>query len=224
MDRVTVADPVPESAMLAGLKPHVAPVGSPEQEKVTGPLKPLEPVSVSMSVPLWPAVMLSEFDCEVTAKSGLPAPGDADAVLAEDDLPEPAVDEGIARGVLYLAKQAEGFGIVDVDDAVAEVADEDVSTEAAEACGREGHAPGSVQASLAERALQEVAVVIEDVDVAEAGSEDFAAGGAHLRIVDVYLAADAVDAEGRVPLGRHHSDGEGVRELLEAFVVRQDAV
>ena len=44
-----------------------------------------------------------------------------------------------------LSEEGEGGGVVDVDDAVAEVADEQVAAEDAEASGSDGYAPGALR-------------------------------------------------------------------------------
>jgi hypothetical protein len=57
MDRVLAAvEPV--SVTVAGAKEQVAPLGSPEQLRVMGPLKPAKDVSVIPSVPVDPRATL----------------------------------------------------------------------------------------------------------------------------------------------------------------------
>lgn len=46
----------PDGVTVAGVKPQAAPVGSPEQEKVTGLLKPLTGVIVMVAMPFWRVV------------------------------------------------------------------------------------------------------------------------------------------------------------------------
>jgi hypothetical protein len=44
---LTIVALVPERVTLAGLKLQLAPVGSPEQERLTAPLKPFIPVKLT---------------------------------------------------------------------------------------------------------------------------------------------------------------------------------
>ena len=70
---------------------------------------------------------------------------------AEEELPETGVNEGLAGAVGELTEEGEGFGIVGVDDAVAEVADEDVTTEDAEGGRSNGDSPGCVEVAAGTR-------------------------------------------------------------------------
>src|SRR5581483_5149146 len=58
-----------------------------------------------------------------------------DGSAAGEDIPERGVDEGFAGGIHELAEVGVGFGVVHVDDAIAEVADEEIAGVDAEACG-----------------------------------------------------------------------------------------
>ena len=91
--------------------------------------------------------------------------------FAEDDLPERRVGKGLAGGIGELSDEGEGGGVVDVDDAVAEVADEQVATEDAEASGSDGYAPGSVEVAAGDGAGDEVAVEVKDIDDTIAGAD-----------------------------------------------------
>jgi len=59
-----------EGVTLVGLKLQVAPLGRPEQLKVTVELKPLNGVTVSVVVPLCPAWIVSEEGFAVIVKLG----------------------------------------------------------------------------------------------------------------------------------------------------------
>ena len=84
--------------------------------------------------------------------------------MAEDNLPERGEGEGLAGSVGELAKEGEGGGVVDVDNPVAEVADEEVAAEDAEAGGRDRYSPRCVKvAADVDGALHEVAIGVEDV-------------------------------------------------------------
>jgi hypothetical protein len=63
-----------------------------------------------------------------------------------------------------LAEEGEGGGIVDVDEAVAEVAYEEVAAEDAEACWGDSDSPGRVKVAAGDGAGDEVSVEIEYVD------------------------------------------------------------
>jgi hypothetical protein len=89
--------------------------------------------------------------------------------LAEDNLPEGGKGEGLAGGVGELAEEGEGCGVVDVDKAVAEVADEEVAAEDTESGGGDGYSPGRVEVAAGDGARDEVAVEIEYVDDAVTG-------------------------------------------------------
>jgi hypothetical protein len=67
---VVVAAVVPEGVTVAGEKLHEALAGSPEQLNVTAALKPLEAVTETVVVPLFPAVTIKDPDEAVSVKSG----------------------------------------------------------------------------------------------------------------------------------------------------------
>src|SRR5581483_11369789 len=100
-----------------------------------------------------------------------------DGSAAGEDIPERGVDEGFAGGIHELAEVGVGFGVVHVDDAIAEVADEEIAGVDAEACGgREGDAIGRVQIAASDSARDEVSVEIEDVNDAASRAGDLLAG------------------------------------------------
>jgi len=70
---ITGVGVVPDTVTVSGS--HMSPVGRPEQVKVTGPLKPFEPVSVRPSVPVCPPVTVKLLDGALKAKLGAPATG-----------------------------------------------------------------------------------------------------------------------------------------------------
>ena len=59
-EEVTVSADVPVPVTLAGAKPHVVPVGSPEQDKVTEPVKELIPLMFTLVSAVCPALTYSE--------------------------------------------------------------------------------------------------------------------------------------------------------------------
>src|SRR2546421_5649379 len=69
-----------------------------------------------------------------------------------------------------LALELAGRRVIGVDPAVAEVADQDVAAEGAEGRRRQGHRPGRVELSAADKPLEQVAVRCEDVDESVAGA------------------------------------------------------
>ena len=92
---------------------------------------------------------------------------------AEVELPQAGVGEGFAGAVGELAEIGEGFRIVGVDDAVTKVTDEEIVGEGAEGGGSDGESPGCVEVAAGGDGMgDEVAVGIEDVDEAVAGSDD----------------------------------------------------
>jgi hypothetical protein len=60
----------PEGVTVAGLKAHVAPVGSPEHAKLTVESNPFPGVTVSVTVPCSVAVPVSEVGEAVSVKKG----------------------------------------------------------------------------------------------------------------------------------------------------------
>lgn len=82
METPTVAGVVPARVTVAGVKVQASPVGSPEQEKVTGPLKPLEPVRVSMRLPACPVATLSVVAEDWKVKSPVEPAGDPTVTAA----------------------------------------------------------------------------------------------------------------------------------------------
>jgi hypothetical protein len=61
---VTVMTACPEPVTVAGLKLAMAPLGRPEALSVTGPLEPFKSLTVTVNVPLCPAMMVA--DCGET--------------------------------------------------------------------------------------------------------------------------------------------------------------
>lgn len=78
--------------------------------------------------------------------------------LSEDDLPQPGIGDDIAAGIGELAEEIVAGGIVDVDDAVAEIADQQIAAKLSEARGSQSHAPGSVEIAAGDGALDELAL------------------------------------------------------------------
>src|SRR5262249_41269255 len=104
---------------------------------------------------------------------------------------------------LQRAEKLAGRGIVDVDVAVAEVADEQIVAEVSEVGSRLHHAPGSIELALADQPLLELTVCGVDIDEAESGALDVIFGvGILLGVANIELAADVGDAEGRVAGGQ----------------------
>jgi hypothetical protein len=62
---VTVMMDWPEPLIVDGLKLAMAPLGRPEALSVTGPLEPFRSLTVTVKVPLWPAMIVP--DCGETA-------------------------------------------------------------------------------------------------------------------------------------------------------------
>jgi hypothetical protein len=56
---VTLVALVPETFTVAGVKLQLAPVGSPEQESVTAPLKPFMPARLTCTLAVWPLLTLT---------------------------------------------------------------------------------------------------------------------------------------------------------------------
>src|SRR6185437_15290305 len=164
--------------------------------------------------------------------SGVRAAADGGAVknrsAAGEEIPERGIDEGLAGGVHELAEVCVGLGIVGVDFAVAEVADEEVAGEDAEACGgSEGNAPGRVEIAAGDGVRDEVSVEIEDVNDAGASAGDLLAtvcSGLE-RVGDPDLVVEDVNGPWTV-VGRQGGVGERTGELggLEVLVVDLDRI
>ena len=67
------------------------------------------------------------------------------------------IGEGFTGSVDELAKVGEGLGIVGVNEAVAEVSDEEIVAEDSEVGGSEGDSPGRVEVTAGDGAGDEVA-------------------------------------------------------------------
>jgi hypothetical protein len=71
VDTVNVVEAAaPGGVTVAGEKLHEAPVGRPEQAKVTAELKPYSGVTEIVAVPLCPAVTVNDAGEAATEKSG----------------------------------------------------------------------------------------------------------------------------------------------------------
>src|SRR5579863_8997698 len=87
---------------------------------------------------------------------------------------------------------------VDIDAAVAEIADENVAAEMAEARRRHGETPRRVERTVLGKARQQIPVGVEDIDEAGTRAGDAVMlVGALLRIGDPERAVDVLDVEGR---------------------------
>src|SRR5439155_2414700 len=83
--------------------------------------------------------------------------------------PETVDHDRAATGPAELALELAARRVIDVDPPVAEVADEDVSAEGAEARRRQRDCPGGVEPAAADQPLEQVAVRGEFVDESVAG-------------------------------------------------------
>src|SRR5262249_49707435 len=108
--------------------------------------------------------------------------------IAKPDPPQPlgtrtveaaVEDQRLAVRVLELTQEAAGLQLKDVDTAVAEVADQQVAAELAEAVRGDRHAPGRIERGQGAarcrprgEALEEVAAGVELIDEAVAGTFD----------------------------------------------------
>src|SRR5262249_2716616 len=133
-------------------------------------------------------------------RGGVPRRG----AVAELQRPQAGDGDGAAVGAFELA--GEGVvvpGVVGVDVAVAEVADEQVAGERAEAGRGQGDAPGRVEHPARGHALEQAAAGVEDVDeaLAHAGDGAAVAGGVLLGVGDVEPAVQVLDVEGGVSAG-----------------------
>src|SRR6266516_3596331 len=119
---------------------------------------------------------------------------------AEADRPEAGDRDGRAVGVPQGAAEGAGGRVVGVDAPVAEVADQQIAAEGAEAAaGRHLKAPGRVQDATRGDPREEVAAGVEGVDEAEARPVDLIlVPRALLGPGDVDRAAEVLDAEGPV--------------------------
>jgi hypothetical protein len=79
----------PPVVTVVGLKLQVAPVGRPEQLKLTVPVKPVPGVTVIVLVPLCPAITLMLVGFEDSAKFAATDPCHATASLSASTEPRP---------------------------------------------------------------------------------------------------------------------------------------
>jgi hypothetical protein len=61
----------PAGVTVAGLNAQLAPLGNPEQAKLTGALNPLEGVTVKVTVPELPEFTVNAAGCAATLKPGI---------------------------------------------------------------------------------------------------------------------------------------------------------
>ena len=90
--------------------------------------------------------------------------------VAERDAPQSFDDYVLVVARAQSSEVCTDERVEGVDLAVTEVADEQQVAEAAEARGRERHAPRRVEGAVRDQALQEEAVGVEHVDDAEPGT------------------------------------------------------
>src|SRR5580698_4205393 len=152
----------------------------------------------------------------------------ADGRTAGEELPKGRVVERLAGGVNELAKKAIGLGVVDVDGSVAEVADEEVAGEDAEAGGgSEGDAPRRVEIASGDGTRDEVATGVEYIDdaITRTSGGNVRSGGAAKCVGDPYLIVEDVHGP-RCVTGGQIGIGEGTGELsrFEGLVVDLDRV
>src|SRR5215472_10051973 len=129
-----------------------------------------------------------------------------------EEIPEGKIGQRCRGGVDELAAVRIVRWVVDVNDAVAEVADEEVAGKDAEVRGCEGDAPRCIQIPAGDCAGDEVALGVEDVDDTatrtEKGNVRRRAGAE--RVSNPYLVVEDVNGIWRVA-GREVGIGEGAR-------------
>jgi hypothetical protein len=92
--------------------------------------------------------------------------------------------------------------IENVDFAVAEISDQDLSAVLAKGERRPRHAPGRVEGSAAGEAPQQIAIGVENIDKAVARTRDVIVfWSVLLGVGDEQIAVDVLNAERRIPLG-----------------------
>ena len=90
---------------------------------------------------------------------------------AEGQRPQPVDDQRLIMRVIELIQEMT-LGVVNIDFAVAEVADEDVAAEAAKGEGRPHDSPGRIQLAAGGEAPEQMTIRVEDVDKAVARAGD----------------------------------------------------
>src|SRR3984893_14908746 len=114
-------------------------------------------------------LLLSDTGCEVQRVRWCERSA-ASASIAEPDSPETIDMDRGARLVPKGSDEAPRPRAVGVDTSVTEVADKQRPAEGPEVIGRQGQTPGRVQRPMLDQPAQQVAVQVEDVDEAEAGT------------------------------------------------------
>ena len=152
-----------------------------------------------------------------------PGHGRARGGRAEAQTPQGFDRECSAGRILQRADERSCAGIEGVDMAIAQVADQQIAAEGAEARRRLDHRPRGVQRASGGETLDEVAVHVEDVHQAQAGALRLVVEVGRLRVRHVELAADLRDVEWRV-VGRQARIDEvaGQRHLVEITIVDVD--
>jgi hypothetical protein len=93
--------------------------------------------------------------------------------------------------------------VIDIDPAVAEIADQYVAGELTEARRRQRHAPRRIERSARGKAPQQMSVGVEDIDEAKMRARDIVMlGRILLGIGDKEVAVDIVDAVRRIARGQ----------------------
>src|SRR6476469_7631117 len=82
--------------------------------------------------------------------------------------PQPVDLERLAVLVRKRSQLRAGAGIEDIDPAIAEMADQQIAGEGAEAGGSNRQTPGCIQRIVRDQLLHELSVLVEDIDIAQA--------------------------------------------------------
>src|SRR5580765_7419224 len=92
--------------------------------------------------------------------------------VAERDAPEPVDLQRLVLCIAQSAKRRAGLEVIGVDAAITEVADEQAAAETAEAGRCQCHAPRRVELAARSNAMQQLAVRIVDVHIAQTAAVD----------------------------------------------------